>query len=50
MTVPNEMEQERLELLLLEGLASGDAQTMSPEDWEEVRHEVRKRLGKRHRG
>lgn len=42
-------DQDRLESLLLEGLESGDAQTMSRKDWEEVRHEVRKRLGKRHR-
>jgi antitoxin ParD1/3/4 len=42
-------DQERLESLLLEGLESGEAQTISREDWDEVRQEVRKRLGKRRR-
>jgi len=40
-------DQERLEALLLEGLASGRAEKMRPEDWEEVRRQVRKRLGER---
>jgi antitoxin ParD1/3/4 len=42
-------DQKRLESLLLEGLESGEAQTMTREDWEDIRDEVRKRLGKRDR-
>lgn len=39
--------QERLEALLLEGLQSGKAEAMRPEDWGNVRRQVRKRLGNR---
>jgi len=39
--------QERLEALLLEGLESGDASALTSKDWEEVRRQVRKRLGER---
>lgn len=39
--------QERLETLLLEGLESGDTEKLTPGDWEEVRREVRRRLGGR---
>ena len=39
--------QEHLEALLLEGLESGEAQKLTPADWEEVRQQVRERLGER---
>jgi len=39
--------EERLEALLLEGLESGQAERLTRGDWEEVRQEVRRRLGER---
>lgn len=39
--------QEHLEALLLEGLESGQTEKLTPADWEEVRQQVRKRLGER---
>ena len=39
--------EERIETLLLEGLESGDSAKMTRRDWEEVRTQVRQRLGKR---
>ncbi len=39
--------QERLEELLLEGLESGESEPLGPEDWEELRREVKLRLGGR---
>ena len=39
--------QEHLEALLLEGLESGEREKLTPEDWEQVRQQVRKRLGER---
>lgn len=38
-----EKEGERLDKLLLEGLESGDAGTMSKRDWDRIRDEVRRR-------
>ena len=38
--------QETLESLLLEGLASGTVKDMTPEDWEDVRRQVRGRVAK----
>ena len=38
--------QERLESLLLEGLASGAAAEMTEEDWEDIRKQVRERVAK----
>jgi antitoxin ParD1/3/4 len=37
-------EKEKLEALLLEGLNSGPATEMTPDDWEAIRREVRQRL------
>jgi antitoxin ParD1/3/4 len=37
-------EQERLEAMLLEGLASGEARPMTKKDWQELRAEVRRRI------
>jgi antitoxin ParD1/3/4 len=39
--------QARLELLLLEGLISGEATPMTEEDWEGIRRNVRERAAKR---
>lgn len=36
--------QERLEALLLEGLESGEAQRLTPDDWEDLRGQVQQRL------
>ncbi|MEL6463202.1 MAG: type II toxin-antitoxin system ParD family antitoxin, partial [Cyanobacteria bacterium J06621_15] len=38
---------ERVEAMLLEGLNSGNATSMTDEDWEDVRQAVREKLGKR---
>ena len=38
---------ERLEAMLLEGLESGEARKLSPEDWEQVRRQVQERLAAR---
>ena len=40
---------ERLETMLLEGLNSGNATEMTPEDWEDIRQAVRERIAK-HKG
>jgi len=40
---------ERLEAMLLEGLNSGNATEMTPDDWEDIRQPVRERIGK-HKG
>ena len=39
--------QERLEVLLLEGLDSGTATPMNAEDWENIRQSVREQVVKR---
>ena len=39
--------QERLEVLLLQGLDSGTATSMNAEDWENVRQSVREQVAKR---
>ena len=39
--------QTRLEAEILKGLASGDSTPMTPEDWQEIRREVRKRHARR---
>lgn len=39
--------EDKLEALLLEGLESGAAREMTPEDWQEVRASVRDRLTRR---
>lgn len=39
--------KERLEALLLEGLESGQAEKLTPQDWEEVRRQVRRGLAAR---
>jgi len=39
--------QEHFEALLLEGLESGEREKLTPEDWNEVRQQVRKRFGER---
>ena len=41
--------QERLEALLLEGLDSGHAKRMTPEDWQEVTRQVHERMEERSR-
>lgn len=38
---------ERVEAMLLEGLNSGNATSMTDEDWEDVRQAVREKLGKK---
>jgi antitoxin ParD1/3/4 len=40
-------EKERLEALLLEGLASGPMTEMTAQDWESIRSEVRRRVASR---
>nr|WP_175586856.1 type II toxin-antitoxin system ParD family antitoxin [Nostoc sp. UIC 10630] len=40
---------ERLETMLLEGLNSGNATEMTPDDWENIRQAVRERIAK-HKG
>nr|WP_199339421.1 type II toxin-antitoxin system ParD family antitoxin [Nostoc sp. FACHB-892] len=40
---------ERLEAMLLEGLNSGNATEMTPDDWEDIRQAVRERIAK-HKG
>ena len=40
-------EERRVEQLLLDGLASGEAQLLTKEDWDYIRSEVRARLGKK---
>jgi antitoxin ParD1/3/4 len=42
--------QERLEALLLEGLASGPATPMTDEDWADIRRQVHERLKERGSG
>jgi antitoxin ParD1/3/4 len=37
---------ERLEAMLLEGLNSGNATEMTPDDWEDIRQAVRERIAK----
>ena len=39
--------KEHLERLLLEGLNSGEATTMTEQDWEDIRREVRERSARR---
>ena len=39
--------QEKLEALLLEGLDSGPSTPMTPQDWQDIRQEVRKRVAQR---
>jgi antitoxin ParD1/3/4 len=39
--------QDRLEALLLEGLASGQATPMTAQDWQDIRQAVRERITKR---
>ena len=39
--------QEKLEALLLEGLDSGPSTPMTPQDWQDIRQEVRKRVALR---
>lgn len=39
--------QQRLEGLLLEGIDSGEATEMTAEEWQAIRHEVRRRIAKR---
>jgi antitoxin ParD1/3/4 len=39
--------RESLETEILRGLQSGDSTPMTPEDWEEIRREVRRRCGQR---
>lgn len=39
--------QERLEALLLEGIASGPAEAIGPGEWESIRVEARDRIGRR---
>ena len=41
--------EERLEQLLLEGIESGPAQPVTPEDWQAIRREVQERLIKHRR-
>ena len=41
--------QERLEELLLEGLESGAAEPLGPEDWKELRRQVNRRIGERNK-
>jgi antitoxin ParD1/3/4 len=43
-------ERARLEALLLEGLNSGPMTEMTPEDWEGIREEVRRRIATRQEG
>jgi antitoxin ParD1/3/4 len=40
---------EHLEAMLLEGLNSGNATEMTPDDWEDIRQAVRERIAK-HKG
>ncbi|MEH1892386.1 MAG: type II toxin-antitoxin system ParD family antitoxin [Nostoc sp.] len=40
---------EHLEVILLEGLNSGNTTEMTPEDWEDIRQAVRERITK-HKG
>ena len=40
---------ERLEVMLLENLNSGNATEMTPDDWEDIRQAVRERIAK-HKG
>ena len=37
---------ERLEAMLLEGLNSGNATEITPDDWEDIRQAVRERIAK----
>ena len=41
--------KERLEAHLLEGLDSGPATLMAPEDWEDIRRAVRDKISQRNR-
>ena len=43
-------EQEKLEALLLDGLASGEPQSMTKDNWEALRADVHKRIAERKRG
>ena len=38
---------QRLEALLLEALDSGEAEPVTPQEWEDIRREVRERLASR---
>ncbi|MCC5621339.1 type II toxin-antitoxin system ParD family antitoxin [Nostoc sp. CHAB 5715] len=40
---------ERLSAMLLEGLNSGNATEMTPDDWEDIRQAIRERIAK-HKG
>jgi antitoxin ParD1/3/4 len=42
--------EERLEVLLLEGLNSGEPSAMTAADWQEIRREVKERLGQHRTG
>lgn len=42
-------EQEQLEAMLLEGLASGEAKPMTKKNWQDLRAEVHKRIDERKR-
>ncbi len=46
----NRSSQERLEALLLEGLASGHGTEMTPVDWESLKQRVRERHEKKSSG
>jgi len=39
--------RERVDALLLEGLASGEPKALTSEDWQEIREEVRARTARR---
>jgi len=45
-----QQEQQRLEGLLLEGLASGEAVEMTEQDWAQIRERVAQRLAERKQG
>lgn len=42
--------QEALEVEILEGLNSGESTPMTPEDWQNIRREVRERHAERQQG
>lgn len=42
--------RERLVALLIEGIESGPGRPMTPETWQEIRSEARRRLGAKRRG
>jgi hypothetical protein len=41
--MPSDAARARVEALLLEGLRSGPATPMTPQDWEDIRREIRAR-------